>query len=61
MRARKQVESMRRDEMPPWTVLEGVRWMEVVLKFVWAVGDGVVDWDMSLRPRVWWIGVCRTS
>jgi len=43
IRAKKHAESMIRDEMPPWPVLEGVRWIDVVVKFRIAVGTGVED------------------
>jgi hypothetical protein len=61
MTARKQVVSMRRDEMPPCTVLEGVRWMAVVVNWILAVGVGERDWDVRIMPRVVWMGVLRTE
>ena len=61
MTARKQALSMRRDEMPPCTVLEGVRWMAVVVNWIFAVRMGGGDWDARVMPRVVWMGVLRTE
>lgn len=60
MTARKQAVSMR-DEMPPCTVLEGVRWMPVVVNWILAVGVGERDWDVRVMPRVVCMGVLRTE
>jgi hypothetical protein len=61
MTARKHAVSMRRDEMPPCTVLEGVRWIAPVVNWILAVGVDESDWDVRLMPRVVWMGVLRTE
>jgi hypothetical protein len=58
MTARKHAESMSREEMPPCTVLEGVKWMDAVVKLRIA---RLLNWDLRVTPRVVWIGVARTE
>jgi hypothetical protein len=59
--ARKQAVSIRGDEMPPCAVLEGVRWVAVVVNWILAVGVGERDWDVRVMPRVVWMDVLRTE
>jgi hypothetical protein len=51
---------MMRDEIPPWTVLFGVRCRGVVVKVKSEVGRGFEVWEIRFTPRATWMGTEQT-